>query len=62
MAQLAMGMLCVMYTALVTPFSIEREYVTPWCTLNSAYNEVTFSEKLAIMEENLHTKYTPIHL
>ena len=30
MAQLATGMLCVVYTALVTPFSIEWEYVTPW--------------------------------
>ena len=30
MAQLAMGMLCVVYTVLVTPFSIEQEYVTPW--------------------------------
>ena len=30
MAQLAMGMLCVVYMALVTPFSIEQEYVTPW--------------------------------
>ena len=29
MAQLAMGMLCVVYTALITPFSIEQEYVTP---------------------------------
>ena len=28
-------------------------------TLNSAYNEVAFNEKLAIMKENLHTKYTP---
>ena len=28
-------------------------------TLNSAYNEVTFNEKSAIMKENLHTKYTP---
>ena len=30
MAQLAMHMLCVVYTALVTPFPSEREYVTPW--------------------------------
>ena len=30
MAQLAMGMLCVVYTAVVTPFSSEWEYVTPW--------------------------------
>ena len=28
-------------------------------TLNSAYNEVTFNKKSAIMKENLHTKYTP---
>ena len=28
-------------------------------TLNSAYNEVTFNEKSAIMKENLCTKYTP---
>ena len=28
-------------------------------TLNSAYNKVTFNEKLAITKENLHTKYTP---
>ena len=28
-------------------------------TLNSAYNKVAFNEKLAIMKENLHTKYTP---
>ena len=28
-------------------------------TLNSTYNEVIFNEKLAIMKENLHTKYTP---
>ena len=28
-------------------------------TLNSAYNEVAFNEKLAMMKENLHTKYTP---
>ena len=28
-------------------------------TLNSAYNEVTFNEKLAIMKENLCTKYMP---
>ena len=28
-------------------------------TLNSTYNEVAFNEKLAIMKENLHTKYTP---
>ena len=28
-------------------------------TLYSAYNEVTFNEKSAIMKENLHTKYTP---
>ena len=28
-------------------------------TLNSAYNEVTFNEKLAITKENLCTKYTP---
>ena len=27
-------------------------------TLNSAYNEVTFNENLAITKENLHTKYT----
>ena len=27
-------------------------------TLNSAYNEVTFNEKLPIMKENLCTKYT----
>ena len=27
-------------------------------TLNSAYNEVTFNKKLAIMKENLPTKYT----
>ena len=27
-------------------------------TLNSTYNKVTFNEKLAIMKENLHTKYT----
>ena len=30
MAQLATGMLCVAYTELVTPFSIERQYLTPW--------------------------------
>ena len=30
-----------------------------WLTLNSAYNEVTFNKKLAIMKENLRTKYTP---
>ena len=29
------------------------------CTLNSAYNEVAFNETLAIMKENLCTKYTP---
>ena len=29
------------------------------CTLNSAYNEVTFNEKSVITKENLHTKYTP---
>ena len=28
-------------------------------TLNSAYNKVTFNEKLVIAKENLHTKYTP---
>ena len=28
-------------------------------TLNSAYNKVAFNEKLAIMKENLHIKYTP---
>ena len=28
-------------------------------TLNAAYNEVTFNEKLPIMKENLCTKYTP---
>ena len=28
-------------------------------TLDSAYNKVTFNEKLAIMKENLCTKYTP---
>ena len=28
-------------------------------TLNSAYNEVAFNEKLAITKENLCTKYTP---
>ena len=28
-------------------------------TLNSAYNEVTFNKKSAIMKENLCTKYTP---
>ena len=28
-------------------------------TLNFAYNEVTFNEKLPIMKENLSTKYTP---
>ena len=28
-------------------------------TLNSAYNKVTFNKKSAIMEENLHNKYTP---
>ena len=28
-------------------------------TLNSAYNKVAFNEKLAIMKENLCTKYTP---
>ena len=35
---------------------------TAWmyvCTLNSAYNKVTFNEKSAIMKENLHIKYTP---
>ena len=26
-------------------------------TPNSAYNEVTFNEKSAVMKENLHTKY-----
>ena len=26
---------------------------------NSTYNKVAFNEKLAIMKENLHTKYTP---
>ena len=31
----------------------------PAHTLNSTYNEVTFNEKLAIMKENLHTKYFP---
>ena len=30
LAQLAMCMLCVVYTAVVTPFPSEREYVTPW--------------------------------
>ena len=29
------------------------------CTLTSAYNEVTFNEKLPITKENLSTKYTP---
>ena len=29
------------------------------CTLNSAYNKVTFNKKSAITKENLHTKYTP---
>ena len=29
------------------------------CTLNSAYNKVTFNTKLAIIKENLCTKYTP---
>ena len=28
-------------------------------TLNSAYDKVTFNKKLAIMKENIHTKYTP---
>ena len=28
-------------------------------TLNSTYNKVACNEKLAIMKENLHTKYTP---
>ena len=28
-------------------------------TLNSIYNKVTFNEKLAIMKENLCTKYFP---
>ena len=28
-------------------------------TLNSAYNEVAFNKKSAIMKENLHTKDTP---
>ena len=28
-------------------------------TLNSAYNEVAFNEKLPITKENLSTKYTP---
>ena len=28
-------------------------------TLKSAYNKVTFNEKLAIRKENLHTKYMP---
>ena len=28
-------------------------------TRNSAYNEVAFNEKSAIMKENLRTKYTP---
>ena len=28
-------------------------------TLNSTYNKVTFNQKLAIIKENLHTKYTP---
>ena len=28
-------------------------------TLNSTYNRIAFNEKLAIMKENLHTKYTP---
>ena len=28
-------------------------------TLNSAYNKVNFNEIIAIMKENLHTKYTP---
>ena len=32
---------------------------TYYTTLNSAYNEVTFNEKLAIMKENLCTKYFP---
>ena len=28
-------------------------------TLNSACNEVTFNEKLAITKDNFHAKYTP---
>ena len=32
----------------------------PNSTLTSTYNEVTFNEKLAIMKENLHTKYFPL--
>ena len=37
MAQLATCMLCVVYTALVTPFPSEREYVTP-CYLHKVCN------------------------
>ena len=33
-------------------------YKIPY-TLNSTYNEVAFNKKLAIMKENLGTKYTP---
>ena len=36
-----------------------RKWKPTVCTLNSAYNEVAFNEKSAIMKENLHTKYTP---
>ena len=32
--------------------------ITESYTLKSAYIEVTFNEKLAIMKENLHIKYT----
>ena len=32
---------------------------TETATLNFAYNQVTFNEKLAITKENLCTKYTP---
>ena len=43
MAQLAMGMLCVVYTALITPFSIEREYVTPCVPFEYCVCDAKFS-------------------
>ena len=49
----------VLYQLESVPVPIKDNTETNLYTLNSAYNKVAFNKKLAIMKENLHTKYTP---
>ena len=50
----------VLYSDLLTGYTLSKPLYSKnsVSTLNSAYNKVTFNENLAIMKENLCTKYT----